>query len=104
MPAGVVHRPGTALTLEIQQPSDISILLENEMEGIRFTPRQMLAGLDSLEQALEFVDMKASCDKEILAGIDWFLRRSRKSRCAGRARIGFFPRRSAESSAASGSA
>ncbi len=66
VPAGVVHRPGTAMTLEIQQPSDVSIVLDDRMGDIRFTPAQMRPGFRTLDQALQFVDMKTSTDGDIL--------------------------------------
>ncbi len=66
VPAGVVHRPGSALTLEIQQPSDVYTLLEDHMERARFSPEQMHPGFGSLDEALKFVDFKASSQKDIL--------------------------------------
>lgn len=66
VPAGVVHRPGSALTLEIQQPSDVYTLLEDHMEDATFTPEQMHPGFKSLEASLKFVDMKTSTDRDIL--------------------------------------
>lgn len=57
VPAGVPHRPGTALTLEIQQPSDVFTLLERvSASGQRFSARQMHPGFASLDEALELID------------------------------------------------
>ena len=39
VPAGIPHRPGTALTLEIQQPSDVYTLLETHSGGKRMSPQ-----------------------------------------------------------------
>jgi hypothetical protein len=66
VPAGVVHRPGSALTLEIQQPSDVYTLLEDHMDDVKFSPAQIHPGFRSLSEAMRFVDFKASIDKNIL--------------------------------------
>jgi len=60
VPAGVPHRPGTALTLEIQQPSDVYALLETHAGGKRMSPRQIHPGFKSLDEASELIDMKLS--------------------------------------------
>jgi hypothetical protein len=66
VPAGVPHRPGTALTLEIQQPSDVYTLLEPVSAGKRLSPDQMHPGFDSLEEALGLIDFNTSTDSSIL--------------------------------------
>src|SRR5690606_13943491 len=66
VPAGVVHRPGTALTLEIQQPSDVYTLLEDHMDDTKFSPEQMHPGFRKLADSFEFIDFKASTAKDIL--------------------------------------
>src|SRR5206468_3052639 len=60
VPAGVPHRPGTALTLEIQQPSDVYTLLETYSGGKRMSPQQMHPGFKSLDGAFALIDMKMS--------------------------------------------
>ena len=54
VPAGVPHRPGTALTLEVQQPSDVYTLLSS------MSSRQMHPGFSSMDEALELVDIDES--------------------------------------------
>jgi len=67
VPAGVPHRPGTALTLEVQQPSDVYTLLEPiSSGGRRLSPRQMHPGFASLHDALGFIDYAAACDPALL--------------------------------------
>jgi hypothetical protein len=66
VPAGIPHRPGTALTLEIQQPSDVYTLLESASGDNRLSPAQMHPGFTSLKQALRFVDLDRSEDPHLL--------------------------------------
>ena len=61
VPAGVPHRPGTALTLEIQQPSDVNTFLETEAGGRRMSPREVHAGFKSMEEALRLIEVEESC-------------------------------------------
>jgi hypothetical protein len=56
LPAGVPHRPGTALTLEIQQPSDVYTLLETHAAGKPMPPKQIHPGFKSLDQAFSLID------------------------------------------------
>lgn len=67
-PAGMPHSPGTALTLEIQQPSDVYTLLENGpvMGGAPFSPEQQHPGLPDLEAAMKLLDFKAATRKDVL--------------------------------------
>ncbi|MBI1852865.1 MAG: hypothetical protein HYR85_21195 [Planctomycetes bacterium] len=60
VPAGVPHRPGTALTLEIQQPSNVYTLLETHANGRRLSARQAYPGFASLGGALALVDFPTS--------------------------------------------
>jgi mannose-6-phosphate isomerase class I len=60
VPAGVPHRPGTALTLEIQQPSDVYTLLETHAGGKPMSPRQIHPGFRSLDEAFTLVEMETS--------------------------------------------
>ncbi|MDR7520185.1 MAG: hypothetical protein QN131_10865 [Armatimonadota bacterium] len=67
VPAGVPHRPGTALALEVQQPSDVYVLLERTLGGRRLPPKQVHPGFRSLREALRYVDFQRASDPEILA-------------------------------------
>ena len=60
VPAGVPHRPGTALTLEIQQPSDVNTFLETEAGGRRMSPQEVHAGFKSMEEAFQLIEMQES--------------------------------------------
>ncbi|MDR7438371.1 MAG: hypothetical protein QN181_00580 [Armatimonadota bacterium] len=66
VPAGVPHRPGTALTLEIQQPSDVYTLLETTAGGKPLPPEQIHPGFSRLEQALKLVDFETACAPDLL--------------------------------------
>jgi hypothetical protein len=60
VPAGVPHRPGTALTLEIQQPSDVYTLLETRAGGKEMPPQQIHPGFATLAEAFGLVDLAVS--------------------------------------------
>src|SRR4051812_33836651 len=60
LPAGVPPSPGTALTLEIQQPSDVYTLLETRAAGKEMSPQQIHPGFKSLDDAFQLIDMKLS--------------------------------------------
>lgn len=66
LPGGIVHRPGTALTLEIQEPSDVYALLDNYMDGKKLRPSEMHPGFKTIDDALKLVDMKASTEKDLI--------------------------------------
>ncbi len=66
VPAGIPHRPGTALTLELQQPSDVYTHLEWYSNGERMAPEATHPGFSTMEQALDFIDWEASEDPHIL--------------------------------------
>lgn len=66
VPAGIPHRPGTALTLEIQQPSDVYTLLERRWGQRRLSTRQMHPGFPTLREALRLIDYAASTDPRLL--------------------------------------
>ena len=66
VPAGIPHRPGTALTLELQQPSDVYTHLDWYSGGEKLSPEQTHPGFTSMDEALEFVDWEASEDPHIL--------------------------------------
>lgn len=62
VPAGLPHRPGTALTLEIQQPSDVYTLLETHAGGKPMPPQQMHPGFKSLDEAFDLIEMKLAVE------------------------------------------
>jgi hypothetical protein len=66
VPSGVPHRPGTALTLEIQQPSDVYTLLEDTAGGKKMAPEQIHPGFPDLDAAYQFIDMEAAQDPDLL--------------------------------------
>lgn len=68
MPAGLPHSPGTALTLEIQQPSDVCTLLEKRpVFGVDdFTPHQQHPGIPNLERALQLIDFKEATRRDVI--------------------------------------
>jgi hypothetical protein len=66
VPSGIPHRPGTALTLEIQQPSDVYTLLEDTAGGKRMPPEQIHPGFPDLDTAYQFIDMSAAQDPNLL--------------------------------------
>lgn len=66
VPAGIPHRPGTALTLEIQQPSDVYTLLEHRWGERPLSAAQMHPGFVSLHDALALIDYDASTNPRLL--------------------------------------
>lgn len=66
VPAGIPHRPGTALTLEIQQASDVYTLLERRWGDRVLSAREMHPGFPTLREALALVDVAASTDPHLL--------------------------------------
>ncbi len=66
VPAGIPHRPGTALTLEIQQPSDVYVLLEPSSGGRSLSAAEMHPGFASLDEALALIDFAAAGDSRLL--------------------------------------
>jgi hypothetical protein len=66
VPSGVPHRPGTALTLEIQQPSDVYTLLEDQAGGLPLSPEQMHPGFPDLDAAFQLIDMELSVRPDFL--------------------------------------
>lgn len=66
VPAGIPHRPGSALTLEIQQPSDVYTLLESTSGENKLSAKQMHPGFRTLKEALRFVDLPLSQQPDIL--------------------------------------
>lgn len=53
--AGMLHRPGSALTLEVQQPSDVYTFFQTEFCGRKQPENVLHPGFSSLEEAAENV-------------------------------------------------
>lgn len=53
--AGMLHRPGTALTLEIQQPSDVYTFFQMDFGGEPLAAEALHPGFESIEAAAEAV-------------------------------------------------
>lgn len=53
--AGLLHRPGTALTLEIQQPSDVYTFFQTDFGGEPLPEEALYPGFDTIEAAAEGV-------------------------------------------------
>src|SRR3989442_643376 len=66
VPAGIPHRPGTALTLQVPEPSHVYTMLASEAGGRALTPKGMHPGFASIDQALAFVDFEAACDPALV--------------------------------------
>jgi hypothetical protein len=66
VPAGIPHRPGTALTLEIQQPSDVYTLLETASGGKPLAPEQVHPGFRRLQEAIRYLDFEAASKPGLL--------------------------------------
>ena len=64
--AGILHRPGTALTLEIQQPSDVYAFFQNEWNGKPIPPATQHPGFETLADALATVNIKANHDARLI--------------------------------------
>jgi len=66
VPAGIPHRPGTALTLEVQQPSDVYTMLEQPRGRPPLGPDALHPGFASIGDALGLIDYAVSCDPRLL--------------------------------------
>lgn len=66
VPADIPHRPGTALTLEIQQPSDVHAVLEQPRGYPLLTPDALHPGFASVDDTLGLIDYRASSDPRLL--------------------------------------
>lgn len=53
--AGLLHRPGTALTLEIQQPSDVYTMFQTDFGGEPLAEEALHPGFKSIEAAADAV-------------------------------------------------
>jgi len=64
LPSGVLHAPGSALTLELQEDSDVFAMLQARLEG-RITPKELLFKDVSKE------DRERLGERAVLEQVDW---------------------------------
>ncbi len=65
--SGLLHRPGTALTLEIQQPSDVYTIFQREFGGQVLDDATLAPGFAGLQEAAErTVDWQRNLDPQLL--------------------------------------
>lgn len=62
--AGILHAPGTALTLELQEPSDVGAMFQPVVEGHPIDPSMLLKDVDPAEVESDGVDA-------VLRQVDW---------------------------------
>lgn len=68
--AGTLHRPGTALTLEIQQPSDVYALFQTDFGGEPVPEAVRCPGFKSIEEAAEqVVNWRANLQPGLLESV-----------------------------------
>jgi hypothetical protein len=65
IPAGILHAPGTALTLELQESSDVMAVFQAEIEGI--PQDRHLLGKDIAEEKIKALGV----EKAALEQVDW---------------------------------
>jgi hypothetical protein len=66
LPAGGLHAPGTALTLELQEPSDVFAVLQAKVNGLLLSKELLFKDVSSEDRA-------SYGEKAILNQIDWKL-------------------------------
>ena len=93
VPAGIPHRPGTALTLEIQQPSDVFTLLEHRWGDRPLSPAEMHPGFASIEDALTMIDYRAATDPRLLERLRLLPEPVEETRSRGGEEFWIFPPR-----------
>lgn len=64
LPAGILHAPGTALTLELQESSDVMAVLQAEIEGLKI-------GKNLLHNHVTNEEWEKDKEKAVLNQIDW---------------------------------
>ena len=67
IPSGILHAPGTALTLELQEPSDNFCMLQAVINGKYFTPKELLF------KEIRKEDREKYGEKIVLDKVDWEL-------------------------------
>jgi len=61
---GIPHAPGTALTLEIQEESDVYNMLQALVNGVLLPKEAMLRGLPDEESVMRLIDWQKASDPE----------------------------------------
>jgi hypothetical protein len=64
LPPGILHAPGSALTLELQESSDIMAVLQAEIDGIKISKKMLTNHIPQAEVA-------AKGDRAVFDQIDW---------------------------------
>ena len=64
LPPGILHAPGTALTLELQESSDIMAVLQAEIDGIKLNKKLLFNHIPAVAVA-------AKKERAVLDQIDW---------------------------------
>jgi len=64
LPPGILHAPGTALTLELQESSDIMAVMQAEIDGIRLDKRMLYRHTPK-------ADVAARGERAVLDQVDW---------------------------------
>jgi hypothetical protein len=62
--AGILHAPGTALTLELQESSDVMAILQADIQGIRMSKHLMFKDIPEKE-------VKEKQEEAVLDRVDW---------------------------------
>ena len=65
LPAGILHAPGTALTLELQESSDVMAVMQAELEGLKID-KNLLANHVPSKERKQYGDEMA-----VLKQVDW---------------------------------
>jgi hypothetical protein len=65
VPSGILHAPGTALTLELQEPSDVFCMLQPVVDGKYFIPK------DLLFKDIRREDREKYGERIVLEKVDW---------------------------------
>ena len=65
--AGLIHRPGTAVTLEIQQPSDVYTFFASQFDGMTMDAATIRPGFNSIQEAAaSVIDWEANQSPDLL--------------------------------------
>jgi len=64
LPAGVLHAPGTAVTIELQEPSDVMSVLQSKVENVDISKNLLFKDVDKKSQ-------EEKQEKAVLDQLDW---------------------------------
>ncbi len=64
--AGLMHRPGTALTLEVQQPSDVCTLFQKELGNVTLSAADRHPGFADAMKAISVIDFRLNHDPKLV--------------------------------------